>query len=158
MLSMVNSMIQKFNKNVKQILANSDNTIDDIVSEAFIVLEEHKKEIENNQNVFINELRNRCLKFNKYGKRIESKKRWELFNDRECEYQDRIKNNLNINEDLICYIETIKTIINKDDYDFLIFYYGNDGKRTSEKYNMTEMQVRNRVHYLVNKIKVNIGG
>lgn len=158
MLSIINEMIQKFRININQILANSDNTIEDIINESCIVLREHKEAIEENNNVFINELRKKCLRFNKYGKRIDNKKQWEVFNNREDALKYEYDNPLNINEDLICYIETIKTIINKDDYDFLIFYYGNDGKRTSEKYNMTEMQVRNRVHYLVNKIKVNIGG
>lgn len=153
MLSLINKMIQKFKININQILANSDNTMEDITNEAFIVLKEHKDAIDKNHNIFINELRKRCLKFNKYGKRIDSKKQWEKFNDREEVLKYEYKNPLDINEDLICSLEVIKSIIKEKDYEFLLFYYNNDRKRTAERYSMTETQVRNKVQYLINKIR-----
>ena len=71
MLHTVNELIKKFRININQIVTNSDNTIDDVENEAFIVLSENYNEIMNNNRVFINELKKKCLKFNKYGKRIE---------------------------------------------------------------------------------------
>ena len=66
MLHIVNELIKKFRININQIVTNSDNTIDDIENEAFIVLSENYNEIMNNNRVFINELKKKCLKFNKY--------------------------------------------------------------------------------------------
>lgn len=154
MLSMVNMMINKFRININQIIANSDNTIDDIVNEAFIVIEENKNEIEKNQRVFINELKTRCLKFNKYGKRIESKKRWEEFNDRENSID--LVNNLDINEDLICIMNDVKQIIGKENYDFLIDYYSYGVEKTANKYKSTYGATKRKASYLVNKIRLNM--
>lgn len=153
MLSVINNMIQKFRINVNQILANSDNTIEDIINESCIVLQEHKKAIDENNNVFINELRKRCLKFNKYGRRIDSKKQWEIFNNREEALQYEYRNPLDINEDVICGINDVKKIISKDEYNFLMDYYSYGGNYTAKKYNIKEDLVRKRVSLLIKKLK-----
>lgn len=157
MLSIINNMIQKFRINVNQILANSDNTIEDIINESCIVLQEHREAIEENNNIFINELRKRCLKFNKYGKRLDSKKQWEVFNDREETLQYEYHNPMDINEDIICGINDVKKLISKEEYDFLIGYYSYGGNYTANKYNMKEEFVRKRVHLLINKVKKKMG-
>lgn len=156
MLSLIDEMIDKFRININQILANSDNTIEDILSESFIVLEEYKQDIERNNNVFINELRKRCLKFNKYGKRIDSKKQWEIFNNREESMKYSYKNNLDIDEDLICSMITIKEIIGESDYNFLIFNYSHTIKETAKHYNLNESAVQRKVKKLVDRIKIHI--
>lgn len=153
LLSVVNSLIKKFKINVNQIIMNSDNTLEDIVNEAFIVVSENKEDIDNNKNVFINELRKRCLRFNKYGKRIESSERWKVFNDREERLQYDFGNNQDLDEDFICDIETIKTLISKEDYEYLIYYYSYGYKLTAKKYSLKEETARKRATNLIKKIR-----
>ena len=154
MISIINSMIQKFRININQIISNSDNTIDDIMNESFIIINEYSNEISKNNNIFINELRKRCLKFNKYNKRIESKERWEEFNNREECLKYEYTNKLDIDEDLICVLTDIKNIINKDEYNFLIYYFSHTGKETAFKFNLNEHTVKNRVESIINKIRI----
>lgn len=66
MLSTVNSLISKFKINVNQIISNSDHDREDILNESYLVVQEHYDKIVKNERVFINELKTRGLKFNKY--------------------------------------------------------------------------------------------
>lgn len=153
MLTVVNELINKFKKNINQIISNSDNTFEDIKNEAFIVVNDNYSKILDNEKVFVNELRTRCLKFNKYGKRIERKERWEVFNNREKELTLECKNNLDIDEDLFCELEDIKNYLGEYNYNFLIYYYTYGCKETSEKYNMKEPNVRKRVSLLIKDVR-----
>lgn len=157
MIETVNSMIKKFRINVRDIINNSDNTMEDVTNESFIILHNFFDEIKDNEIVFIRELRNKCLKFNKYGKKINSKKDWERFNAYEEKLQYEYKNEFEINEDKICDLNTIKNIICENEYDFLIFYYENGGRDTAIKYNISNGAVRKRVYTLINKIKKELG-
>lgn len=153
MLSVVNNMIQKFRININQIIANSDNTIEDIINESCIVMKEHKEAIECNNNVFINELRKKCLRFNKYGKRIESKKQWEIFNNREQAMVEQFNNEYDINEDVLCQLLDVKEIIGEESYKFLIDYYNFGSKETSLRYHISEPTVKKRVNEMISKVR-----
>lgn len=153
MLSVVNNMIQKFRININQIIANSDNTIEDIINESCIVIKEHKEAIECNNNVFINELRKKCLRFNKYGKRIESKERWKEFNNREEAMVEQFNNEYDINEDVLCLLLDVKEIIGEESYKFLIDYYNFGSKETSLRYHISEPTVKKRVNEMISKVR-----
>ncbi|MGL6185553.1 MAG: hypothetical protein ACRC1T_09275 [Clostridium chrysemydis] len=153
MIETVQNMISKFRININQIIRNSDNTIEDIESESFLVLHDFFDKIKENEKVFINELRSRCLKFNKYGKRLDNKEDWERFNRYEESLQHEYKNAMEINEDLILGIHVIKEKICEEEYSFLIHYFRYGQEETSKKYGLKEGTVRKRVHTLINKIK-----
>lgn len=70
LMQKLNQLLQKFHINIQQIINNSDNEFEDIKNEAYIILQENYDEILKNERVFINKLKAKCLKFNKYGKRI----------------------------------------------------------------------------------------
>lgn len=153
MLSVVNNMIQKFRININQIIANSDNTIEDIINESYIVMKEHKEAIECNNNVFINELRKKCLRFNKYGKRIDSKKQWEIFNNREEVMVEQFNNEYDINEDVLCQLLDVKSILGEENYKFLIDYYNLGSKETSLRYHISEPTVNKRVKEMISRVR-----
>ena len=131
MVNIVNTLISKFIINVNQIINNSDNTMEDIKNEAYIVVDNNYSKIKENERVFINELKTRCLKFNKYGKRIESKERWKEFNNREEAMVEQFNNEYDINEDVLCQLLDVKEIIGEESYKFLIDYYNFGSKETS---------------------------
>lgn len=153
MIEMVQSMISKFRININQIIRNSDNTMEDIENESFLVLHDFFDKIKDNEKIFINELRSRCLKFNKYGRRLDNKEDWERFNRYEESLQHEYKNSMDINEDLILGINVIKEKICEEEYSFLIHYFRYGQKETSIKYSLKEGTVRKRVHTLINKIR-----
>lgn len=153
MIETVHNMIRKFRININQIIRNSDNTIEDIESESFLVLHDFFDKIKENEKVFINELRSRCLKFNKYGKRLDNKEDWDRFNRYEESLQNEYKNSLEINEDLILNINIIKEKICEEEYSFLIHYFRYGQEETSKRYDLKKGTVRKRVHTLINKIK-----
>lgn len=92
MLDKLDYLLQHFHIDIHQIINNSDNTFDDIKNEGYIVLHEHYDEIEKDNKVFINELRKRCLKFNKYNRRIDTKAKWEEFNN----LKENLRNEVNL--------------------------------------------------------------
>lgn len=153
-LEVTNKLLNKFYINVEQIKRNSDNTIEDIKQEAFIVVHLNQEKIKNNERVFINELKTRCLKFNKYGKRIESKERWERFNS----YEDNmIKDEINnFNEEDEITLLTIKTLISEDDYNFLLCYFGCGIDFCCKKYNLSRYFINKKCNELLDIIKSKI--
>lgn len=153
MIEMVQQMISNFRINVNQIIRNSDNTIEDIESESFLVLHDFFDEIKDNNKVFINELKTRCLKFNKYGRRLDNKKDWERQNMYEERLQYEYDNGMEINEDIIVGIQAIKEKICEEEYSFLIYYYENGQEETSKKYNLKVGTTRKRVYDLIKKIR-----
>ena len=157
MLSVVNELIKKFRINVNQIIANSDNTMEDIINESFIVVSDNYEQIKDNDRVFINELKTRCLRFNKYGRRIESKERWEKYNELEQRMVENFRNILNIDEDILCLIVDIKNIIGENNYIFLLDYFTYTGKVVSKKYGISEPTMRKRVSELIEKLRRSYG-
>lgn len=153
MLNMVDKLIKKFRINVTQIINNSDNEYDDIKNEAYIVVNDNYDRIVKDEKVFINELRNSCLKFNKYNTRITEKDRWEKYNALEERLAYDFKNNLDINEDIIVGIEAVKKCVTQFEYDFLIYYVTYGGKSTSDKYNISESTVRKRFELIKKRIR-----
>lgn len=153
MIDTVNKMIKKFRININHIINNSDNTIEDIQSESFLVLHDFMDKIKENEKVFINELRNRCLKFNKYNRKLDEKSNWEKFN----EYEERLKyeyeNGMEIDEDAILGLQMIKEVTSEEEYSFLMDYYSYGQEETSKKYNIKVGTLRKRVHTLQNKIR-----
>lgn len=150
---MLDKLLKKFHINIQQIINNSDNEMEDIRNEAYIVLYEHYSEILKDDRVFINELKKKCLKFNKYGKRIESKNRWEYFNQKELEMQEKSKQYEQMNEDNMCILIDIQNAIGKENYKFLLYYYSFGYKETAIRYNISPELVRKRVSLLLNKIR-----
>ena len=157
MLDVVNELIKKFRINVNQILANSDNTMEDIINESFIVVSDNYDQIKNNDRIFINELKTRCLRFNKYGRRIESKERWEKYNELEKRMIENFRNMLNIDEDILCLIIDIKNIIGENNYIFLLDYFTYTGKVVSKKYGISEPTMRKRAYELIEKLRRDYG-
>lgn len=151
-LKLSNELIKKFIINIRQIISNSDNDMCDIESEAYIITYEHYEHILKNERVFINEMRKKCLRNNKYGKRIESMNRWEYFNSLESSIPERTKITSEINEDLIVGIDAIKQCISDEEYNFLITYYDVGSEKTSEKYCISNTACRQKVHRLKRKI------
>lgn len=152
-LTKVDNLINKFKININQIIRCSDNTINDVKNEAFIIVFNNLNKIQENERVFINELKTKCLKFNKYGKRIESKERFEKFNDYEIRMVEDTENNLNIDEDKICYLLDIKNIIGDKNYNFLIEYYGMGCDFICTKYHISKDLARKRVSNLIKEIR-----
>ena len=126
--------------------------MEDILSEAYIVVYEHYDEILDNERVFINEMKKRCLRNNKYGKRIESITRWEYFNNLESSIPERMSHTFKIDEDLIVGIESIKNVTTQEEYDFLICYYENGSEKTSTIYGISNTTCRQRVCRLKKRI------
>ena len=157
MLELLDILLRKFNINIKQIINNSDNTFEDIRNEGYIVLYEHYDDIIKDNNVFINELRKKCLRFNKYGKRIDTKSKWEEYNALEDTMNNISHSYTKINEDLLCSMCDIKDLIDEDNYKFLIDYYGLGYKKTAEKYNISSDLSRKRASLLIEKIRKGIG-
>lgn len=153
MVNIVNTLISKFIINVNQIINNSDNTMEDIKNEAYIVVDNNYSRIKENERVFINELKTRCLKFNKYGKRIESKERWKEFNNREEAMVEQFNNEYDINEDVLCQLLDVKEIIGEERYKFLIDYYNFGSKETSLRYHISEPTVKKRVNEMISKVR-----
>lgn len=153
MVNIVNTLISKFIINVNQIINNSDNTMEDIKNEAYIVVDNNYTRIKENERVFINELKTRCLKFNKYGKRIESKERWKEFNNREEAMVEQFNNEYDINEDVLCQLLDVKEIIGEERYKFLIDYYNFGSKETSLRYHISEPTVKKRVNEMISKVR-----
>ena len=153
MVNIVNTLISKFIINVNQIINNSDNTMEDIKNEAYIVVDNNYTRIKENERVFINELKTRCLKFNKYGKRIESKERWKEFNNREEAMVEQFNNEYDINEDVLCQLLDVKEIIGEESYKFLIDYYNFGSKETSLRYHISEPTVKKRVNEMISKVR-----
>lgn len=153
MVNIVNTLISKFIINVNQIINNSDNTMEDIKNEAYIVVDNNYSKIKENERVFINELKTRCLKFNKYGKRIESKERWKEFNNREEAMVEQFNNKYDINEDVLCQLLDVKEIIGEESYKFLIDYYNFGSKETSLRYHISEPTVKKRVNEMISKVR-----
>lgn len=153
MVNIVNTLISKFIINVNQIINNSDNTMEDIKNEAYIVVDNNYSKIKENERVFINELKTRCLKFNKYGKRIESKERWKEFNNREEAMVEQFNNEYDINEDVLCQLLDVKEIIGEESYKFLIDYYNFGSKETSLRYHISEPTVKKRVNEMISKVR-----
>lgn len=144
-LELANMLIKRFIININQIIVNSDNEMGDILSEAYIVIYEHYDEILDNERVFINEMKKRCLRNNKYGKRIESIERWKYFNGLESSIPERMSYTFKINEDLIVGIDAIKGVTTKEEYDFLICYYEYGSEKTSTIYGISNTTCRQRV-------------
>lgn len=153
MVNIVNTLISKFIINVNQIINNSDNTMEDIKNEAYIVVDNNYSRIKENERVFINELKTRCLKFNKYGKRIESKERWKEFNNREEAMVEQFNNEYDINEEVLCQLLDVKEIIGEEGYKFLIDYYNFGSKETSLRYHISEPTVKKRVNEMISKVR-----
>lgn len=157
MINTIHYMIKRFNRSINQIIRNSDNTLEDIESESFLVLHDYFDKIMENEKVFINELRTRCLRFNKYGKRLDNKEDWERHNRYEEALALNYKNSMEINEDLILSIHVIKEKICEEDYNFLIYYFSYGQEETSNKYNLKEGTVRKKVHVLIKKLRKELG-
>lgn len=157
MLEATQKLLKKFRINISQIIRNSDNTMEDIESESYLVLHDFFDSIRENENIFINELRRKCLRFNKYGKRIDSKRDWDRFNAYEKALEADYENPMDTNEDLILNINLVKEIVSEEEYSFLIYYFGYGQEETSKKYNIKEGTARKRVHVLISKIKKELG-
>jgi hypothetical protein len=157
LLELLDILLRKFNINIRQIINNSDNIFEDIRNEGYIVLYEHYDDIIKDNNVFINELRKKCLRFNKYGKRIDTKSKWEEYNALEDTMNNISNSYTQINEDLLCSMCDIKDLIGEDNYKFLIDYYGLGYKKTAEKYNISSHLSRKRASLLIEKIRKGIG-
>ena len=127
--------------------------MEDIKNEAYIVVDNNYTRIKENERVFINELKTRCLKFNKYGKRIESKERWKEFNNREEAMVEQFNNEYDINEDVLCQLLDVKEIIGEESYKFLIDYYNFGSKETSLRYHISEPTVKKRVNEMISKVR-----
>lgn len=153
MLDKVNELIKKFRININQIIANSDHTEDDLYNEAFIVVYEFLDKITVNEKVFINELRKRCLNFNKYNRYITSKDRWERFNEYENEMINNCINQQDNTENLLVDLMSVKNILSSKNYDFLIYYYSNGISDTAREYKLTEKYTKVKVSRLIKQLR-----
>lgn len=153
LLEFTDKLLRKFKININQIIRCSDNTLEDIRNEAFIVVFDNLSSVEENERVFINKLKSNCLKFNKYGKRIESKDRFEKFNEYENKLVEEENNSLNLDEEKLCTLLDIQNLISKKDYEFLIYYYSLGCELTSVKYNINKDLTRKRVSNLIKEIR-----
>lgn len=151
MLNKLDYLLQHFHINIHQIINNSDNTFDDIKNEGYIVLHEHYNEIEKDNKVFINELRKRCLKFNKYNRRIDTKAKWEEFNNLEENLRNEVNLYSQIDEDTLCSIADIENIVGKSNLEFLIYYYNYGYAKTALQYNLSPDTTRKRASLLIKK-------
>lgn len=146
-------LMNKFKINIDYIIKCSDNTMEDLRNEAFIIVFNYYDKIKDNEKVFINELRNNCLKFNKYGKRIESKKRFEKFNNYENRMVELEENNYDLDENKICLLSDIQNIIGINNYNFLLEYYSMGCEYIANKYSISQDLARKRISNLLKKIR-----
>lgn len=153
MIKIAEQLIKKFRININQIIANSDNTMDDIRSEAYLVVADNYSSIQENERVFINELKTRCLKFNKYGKRIESKERWEEFNKREEQLANILPIMSSMDDDKLCMLIDIKDEIGEENYKFLLDYFSISRKEMCTKYHISEPTVRKKAKDLLDRLR-----
>lgn len=153
LLEFTDKLLRKFKINISQIIRCSDNTLEDVRNEAFIVVFDNLSSVEENERVFINKLKSNCLKFNKYGKRIESKDRFEKFNEYENKLVEEENNSLDLDEEKLCTLLDIQNLISKKDYEFLIDYYSLGCELTSVKYNINKDLTRKRVSNLIKEIR-----
>lgn len=153
LLELLDKLLKKFNINIRHIINNSDNTYEDVKNDGYIILYEHYDEIIKDDRVFINELKKKCLKFNKYNRRIDTKKKWQEFNDLEDLMNNISNSHTRINEDIICDIADIQNIVSKEEYNFLIDYYNLGYEKTAEKYNISNNYSRRKASSLINKIR-----
>lgn len=154
---MIEILLKQFSKNVQQIILVSDHEYEDIVNESYLVYYEHKDRIHENKNVFINELRKKCLKFNKYGKRLDCKRDFERFNQYESEMVDEVDTETESKENDIVDLISIQSVCTEDEYNFLLNYYRYGQTKCSEIYNIKVSTLRKRVFDLQNKIKKKLG-
>lgn len=153
MLELSNELIRKFRINIDYILKCSDNSLEDLRNEAFIVVFDNYDRIMENEKVFINELRNKCLKFNKYNRRIESKKLFEKFNEYENKMVIEENNKNDFDEDELCTLLDVQNILGSEDYEFLINYYSLGGKEFAKQLGLNESTLRKRVSDLLKKVR-----
>ena len=152
-LELSDRLIRKFKINIDYILKCSDNNIEDLRNEAFIVVFDNYDKIMDNEKVFINELRSKCLKFNKYNRRIESKKLFEKFNEYENRMVIEESNKNDFDEDKLCTLLSIQNMLNQEDYEFLIKYYSLGGEELSKQLNLAPSTIRKRVSNLLKTIR-----
>ena len=151
-LELTETLIKKFIINVRQIVNNSDHEMEDMFGEAYLVVYENYEKIISNERIFINELKTKCLRHNKYGKRIESSSRWQYFNQLEETLPERIGYSFEINTDMIVGLDAIRQYLSKDEYDFLLYYYEWGLNKTSKDYNIKPTTCRQRVFRLKQRI------
>ena len=145
-------MMKAFCINVRQIIGNSDNTYEDMCIEAYIIVHENYEEIMENNRVFINKLKQKCLKNNKYGVRIESKNVWEKYNNLEESIPSDTKTSSQIEDDRMVGVDAIKGVLGEEDYQFLLCYFDNDIHFTARKYDISENNCRVKACRLKRKI------
>ena len=155
--NIVDDLLKQFRINVNQIIYNSDNTLEDVRNEAALIIQEKLSDIQKDKRVFINELKKRCLKFNKYNRRIESKERWETFNNYESHLVETTTNPYDTDENLINFKVDIVNIVGEEDYNLLIGYFTLKVKNVALKYNISEVEVEDRVMKLLIKIRREYG-
>ncbi|MEG0151655.1 MAG: hypothetical protein RR744_00550 [Cellulosilyticaceae bacterium] len=151
-LTLTDELIKKFIINIKQIVSNSDNEIGDIIGEAYLVVYSNYESILQNERVFINELKKKCLRNNKYGKRIESSDRWKYFNQLEESLPKRMDYAYEINVDYIVNLDAIRKHISDDEYSFVLSYYDLGMVKFSEKNNISPNACRQKVHRIKRRI------
>lgn len=151
--NIVDDLLRQFKINVNQIISNSDNTLEDLRNEAVLIVQDKLSSIQKDKRVFINELKKRCLKFNKYSKRIESKERWEIFNNYETRLIETITNPYNTDENLVSLKVDITGIVGEENYNLLIDYFTLKIKDVAVKYGISETELEDKVMKLLIKIR-----
>ena len=151
----VDTLLKKFIINVNQIQNNSDNDMDDIRNEAVIVVIEFYEQIQENSQVFINELKRRCLKFNKYNRRIESKERWERFNSYEEMLPDSCECVTRFDDDIFYNMIDIESLIGAEQLQFLIDYYSYGVEKLASKTGKNTSSVKKKAKKLRDYIRKN---
>lgn len=153
MIELVDELMKKYHINIRYIMNNSDNDMEDIKVESYIIVQENFDKLKECDKCFIPLLKKSCLKNNKYGKRIESKDRWEKFNELERDIPNRVETYSEIDEDKFCCLEAIKSLLTEEQYYFLLYFYAYGCASTAKKYKKSEDTIYNKVHKLVKKIQ-----
>lgn len=151
--NIVDDLLRQFKINVNQIISNSDNTLEDLRNEAVLIVQDKLSSIQKDKRVFINELKKRCLKFNKYSKRIESKERWEIFNNYETRLIETVTNPYNTDENLVSLKVDITDIVGEENYNLLIDYFTLKIKDVAVKYGISETELEDKIMKLLIKIR-----
>lgn len=151
--NIVDDLLRQFKINVNQIISNSDNTLEDLRNEAVLIVQDKLSSIQKDKRVFINELKKRCLKFNKYSKRIESKERWEIFNNYETRLIETVTNPYNTDENLVSLKADITDIVGEENYNLLIDYFTLKIKDVAVKYGISETELEDKIMKLLIKIR-----
>ena len=112
--------------------------------------------ISKDNRIFINELKKRCLKFNKYNRRIDTKSKWEEFNNLEQRMLEDTKFTT-IDEDTICSAIDIKSVIGEEKYNFLIYYYSYGYAKTAIQYNLSPDNTRKRASLILKDLRSHFG-